>query len=71
MRELTLKEENIIDVLWTAVEQWDACDGTNEGSANECEKCPFAIFHYEPRYGVESYQCLKILIEQVHEEACT
>jgi hypothetical protein len=36
MRDLTIKEENLVDDLWTAVEQWDACDGDGEGSWQKC-----------------------------------
>jgi hypothetical protein len=71
MRELTLKEENLIEALWTAVEQWDACDGDGEGSWRKCENCPFRILHYDPMHGTDFYQCLKMVIEQIHEEVCT
>jgi hypothetical protein len=71
MRNLSTKEENLIDDLWTAVEQWDDCDGMVEGNENKCNECPFQIVHYDPRYGNEYHQCLKTFIEQVHEEVCT
>jgi hypothetical protein len=71
MRDLTLKEESLIDDLWTAVEQWDACDGDGEGSWKKCENCPFRIFHYDPMHGTDFYQCLKMVIEQIHEEVST
>jgi hypothetical protein len=48
VRGLTLKEENLIEDLWTAVEQWDDCDGMNGGSEKKCENCPFRILYYEP-----------------------
>jgi hypothetical protein len=71
MRDLTLKEKSLIDDIWTAVEQWDACDGQSEGSKKGCENCPFRIFHYDAMHGSELYQCLKMVVEQIHEEICT
>jgi hypothetical protein len=71
MRNLTTKEENLIDDLWTAVEQWDDCDGEAEGGRTKCNECPFQIMHYDPVHGGEYYQCLKMFIEQIHEEVCT
>jgi hypothetical protein len=71
MRALTIKEENLIDDLWTAVEQWDVCDGSRGGQGLLCKNCPFRIFHYDAMYGTEFYQCLKMVIEQIHEEVCT
>jgi hypothetical protein len=71
MRGLALKEESLIDGIWTAVEQWDACDGRGEGSGKKCENCPFQIFYYDAMHGSEFYQCLKMIIEQIHEEVCT
>jgi hypothetical protein len=32
LRDLTTKEENLIDDFWTAAEQWDSCDGMAEGN---------------------------------------
>jgi hypothetical protein len=71
MRELTQKEENIIEDIWTAFEQWDDCAGNGEASLIKCEKCPFIVYHYDARYGTEFYQCIKTLIEEIHEEMCT
>ena len=71
MGGLTIKEENIIESLWTAVEQWDDCNGMSEGSEKKCENCLFRIFHYDPMHGSKYYQCLKMVIEQIHEEVCT
>jgi hypothetical protein len=28
-------------------------------------------WYYDPQHGCEFYQCLKIIIEQIHEEVCT
>jgi hypothetical protein len=69
MGNLTLKEESIIEDLWTAVEQWNACDGKGGGLAKKCQRCPLVIYNYDPRHGAEFYQCLKMVIELIHEEA--
>jgi hypothetical protein len=71
MRELTLKEENLIEEMWTAVEQWDECDGSAEGGDKKCDVCPLQNIFYDPLRGNEFHQCLKIVIEQIHEEAVT
>jgi hypothetical protein len=70
-RELTKKEENLIDDLWTTVEPGDSCDGAGGGSERKSENCPSVMFDYDPRYGTEFYQCLKMVIEQIHEDICT
>jgi hypothetical protein len=71
MRDLTTKEQNLIETLWTAVEQWDACDGMGEGLYKKCEDCPFWIFRYDVMHEDDFYHCFKMLIEQMHEKVCT
>lgn len=51
MRALTLKENNLIEGLRTAVEQRDDCNGMDEGSKDKCKDCIRRIFYYDSVHG--------------------